>query len=93
MAIIGRMEKQPAEVLDYDINFTPYLPSTDHLVSAVNTAITGLVVGSVTLFDNTWVKVWLSAGVSGQTYKVEITATSYQGRTKQVEFFVKVREV
>lgn len=92
MAIIGTMQKQPGENLDYDIDFSDWIPEGDYIASAVVTPITGIAVGVVTVFDDYFVKVWLSGGTSGTTYKLEVTATTNNGRIKQAEFKVKVRE-
>ena len=93
MAIIGTMVKQPAEVLDYDIDFSSWLPN-DFIVSATVTATpaTNLAIDSFGVFDQTWVKIWLSGGADGVKYKVEVTATTDDGRVKQAEFYVSVKE-
>lgn len=93
MAIVGRMEKQPTEVLDYDLDFSGWIPSGDYIASVTATVATGLTIDSFSFFSQSWVKVWLSGGTNGQTYKVEVTVTTYDGRVKQAEFYVKVKEV
>lgn len=91
MAIIGTFIQQPNDVLDYDI---PYeLVAGDSLASAVATATpAGLVVDDPPTIDGNRVKVWLSGGTHGVTYKVEVTTTTAQGRVKQDEIRLKVRE-
>ena len=42
--------------------------------------------------DPTAVKVWLRGGVSGTSYKVELTIDTDRGRRGQVEFRVRVKE-
>lgn len=91
--ILGTFSKQPVEVLDYDIDCSEWLVSDDALASA--TAVvdgTGLIVDSV-LISSPRVKVWLSGGTNGSTYKVTVTITTEDGRVKQVEFRVRVRDV
>lgn len=91
--ILGTFSKQPVEVLDYDIDCSDWLVSDDALSSA--TAVvdeTGLAVDSV-LISSPRVKVWLSGGTNGSTYKVTVTITTEDGRVKQVEFRVRVRDV
>ena len=91
--ILGTFSKQPVEVLDYDIDCTDWLVSDDLLASAtavVDTA--GLTVDSV-LVASPRIKVWLSGGTNGATYKVTVTITTDDGRVKQVEFRVRVRDV
>lgn len=95
MAIIGRMTKQPSEVLDYDVDFSEWLPDDDSIAtaSAVRTPATSLAIDSTSVFDSTWVKVWLSAGTTGVKYKVTVTVVTDDGRTKEAEFYVNVKEV
>jgi hypothetical protein len=95
MAIIGRMTKQPLEVLDYDVDFSEWLPTTDFIAtaSAVVSPATSLAIGTVSVFDTTWVKVWLSSGVTGTKYKITVTVVTDDGRTKEAEFYVNVKEV
>lgn len=91
--ILGTFSKQPVEVLDYDIDCSEWLVSDDALASAtavVDTA--GLTVDSV-LISSPRVKVWLSGGTNGATYKVTVTITTDDGRVKQVEFRVRVKDV
>lgn len=93
MAIIGRFEKQPDEVLDYDIDFAEWIPDGDVVSSAtITSSPAGLTVGTVGVFGS-YLKVWISEGVDGTTYKLEVTATTQGGRVKQAEFLMKVREV
>lgn len=95
MAILGTFIKQPADVVDYDVDFgTEWLPTGDKLASAsASVTPSGLTLGS-TIIDvtETVVKQWVSGGTAGTTYKVEITATTDAGRVKQVEFKVKLKE-
>ena len=102
--IIGRFTKQPAETLDYDIDFSEFLGPGDTLVSTGNPPVpsplsvvvspTGLTpVNTFVIENGTTIKQWLSGGVDGVRYKVTLTATSNNGRVKQVEFLVRVKEV
>lgn len=96
--ILGKYDKQPAEVLDYDIDFTQWLPTTDSIVSAAasleGTSDGLLVLGATNVFGNgKKVKQWVSGGTSGQTYQVQIRITTGDGRVKEAEFKVKVKEV
>ena len=42
--------------------------------------------------DPTAVKLWLRGGVSGASYKVEVTIDTDRGRRGQVEFRVRVKD-
>lgn len=101
--ILGTFYKQPAETLDFDIDFAQFLADGDTLVSAgdppvpspLNVVVTpaGLTVGGTYVVDNgTTIKQWLSGGTNGARYKISITATSNAGRVKQVEFVVRVKD-
>ncbi|WP_339886468.1 hypothetical protein [Vreelandella maris] len=97
MAILGTFTMQPADEWDYDIDYSEWMPESDGLSENVAPEVTaspeGLMVESVTRdYDNKRVKVWLSGGVDGERYKVEITTRTREGRVRQDEFFVIVRE-
>lgn len=102
--ILGTFEKQPADVLDYDIDFSAVLDGNDTLASSGNPAVplplnvvvspAGLTLGPTFVIENgKTIKQWLSGGNSRQKYKVTITATSNAGRVKQVEFVVGVKDI
>lgn len=93
--MISIFNKQPSEKLDYDVDLFRYLPSTDYPVSAVAASTpSGLTLG-ITAFNATtkMVKQWISSGVDGQTYKVTLTITTSEGRIKEVDFNIKVKEL
>lgn len=97
MAILGTFTMQPADEWDYDIDYSRWLTASDGLSETVAPVVTvepaGLEVESVTRdYDNRRVKVWLSGGVDGQRYKVEVTTRTREGRVRQDEFFVIVRD-
>ena len=86
--------KQPADVIDIDIACSDWLPSTDSIASAVSTSVAGITRG-LSEIDNVQkiVKQWISGGTTGNTYKVTVTITSTQGRVKEADFNVKVKEL
>lgn len=101
--ILGTFIKQPAENLDYDIDFSEFLSSGDTLQSTgeppapnplnVTVSPTGIVVGSTFVTnDGKTIKQWLSGGTNGVKYKITLTATTNGGRIKQVEFVVRVKD-
>lgn len=90
MAIIATYTQQPADRIDYDI---PYdLESTDSIASVTATVSpSGL---TVTATNNSpRVKLWVSGGTSGTTYKIEVTVTTTIGRIKQDELKIRCKEV
>lgn len=100
--LIGKFTKQPAETLDYDIDFSEFLSDGDTLVTTGNPPVpdplnvvispSGMTAGPTLVLDGTTIKQWLSGGTDGQKYKITITATSNAGRVKQVEFTVRVKD-
>jgi hypothetical protein len=92
--ILGTFFKQPAEVESYTINYTDDLADEqDHLSTA--TAVVepaGLLIDSTFVFDPR-VRLFISGGTDGTTYKVTVTAQTTGGRTLEDEFKVKVKEV
>jgi hypothetical protein len=97
MAILGAFVMQPADEWDYDIRYDEWLPPSDTVSETVAPIVTitppGLVLESVTRdYDNKKVKVWLSGGEDGQRYKVEVTTKTKEGRVRQDEFYITVRD-
>lgn len=90
---IGSFLKQPVEVKDYDVDYSQWLTTGDNVQSAtISVTPTGLQVDSVVINDPR-VKIWLSGGTDGVSYKVTVTTTTADGRVKQDEFKLKVKEV
>lgn len=84
--------KQPVEVLDFDIDCADWISEGDSVVSAASVADTGITIDSTSITSNgEVVKVWVSGGTTGTTYKIETTMTTEDGRVKQHEFRVKVK--
>ncbi len=97
--LLGTFLKQPADRLDYDFDYSEWLTANDNLASAVvdvfpndSLEIGGLQVDHVTVIDPI-LKIWLRAGRNGIIYKLTITATTEDGRIKQDEFKIKVKDI
>ena len=89
---LGTFTKQPVEVKDYDLDYSEWLVAADTVEAAeVTVEPAGLTVGSVFTQDRK-IKVWLSAGTNGTVYKLTVTMTTADGRVKQDEFKVKVKD-
>ena len=95
MTILAKFEKQPADVQDFDIDFTEWLagmldtaPGPGGLAVVAGEGITII----TTVLSNGVAKVWTSGGTDGTAYKVTATLTTEGGRTKQAEIKVKVKE-
>lgn len=86
--------KQSADQLDYDVDFSAWLPEGDTITTAVASVIIEdeLIIQSVQVSDLV-VKVWLSGGINGSTYKVTVAASTEGGRIKETEFNLRVKDV
>jgi hypothetical protein len=91
--LLGTFQKQPADRLDYDVTYKEWLTEGDNLMSVTSSCSPdGLVIETAYVHDP-MVKVWLSGGTSGTTYKITLTATTADGRIRQDEFKVKVKDI
>ena len=87
-------KKQPADVLDYDTNFADWMPAADSISSKTVTAETGITIVTSSFNVNTHVvKVWLSGGTDGTSYKITVRIVTVGGRTKERDFRVRVKEI
>lgn len=96
MPEILRFYKQPDETLDYEFDFTAWMPATDHISSAVVTVSDpSLTLGTMTTEGNpvTIVRQFISGGTDGMTYQVTCSITTNQGRTKEADILLQVSEV
>lgn len=91
---IDMFNKQPGDTVDIDVDLSQWLPSSDTISNAIASADTGITLGANAI-NNTLkvVKQWVSGGTTGNRYKVTLTITSAEGRVKEVEFYVKVKEI
>lgn len=91
--MLGTLTKQPGERLDYDVNFEDWLTDDDTVASAgAVVSPTGELAIDDVLISNPIVKLWLSGGEDGKTYKITLTATTAFGRIKEAEFRIRVRD-
>lgn len=90
--MLGSVRKRPDDQLDYDVSFERWLSDNDTITDA--TAVVDpvdTVTVRVEIFGDV-VKVWLSGGNAGTSYKINVTATTTQGRVKEVTFNLRVTE-
>ena len=96
MSIVGTVKQQPNDVQDYDIDFDDWFPADDTIMDAVVTAVPAMPEAPSTAISASGrrVKVWVyDGGTDGTTYKLTIRASTSDGRVKEVEMFVKIREL
>lgn len=92
MAMLEKFIKQPADNLDYDIEYADWIDDGDSLASAVVVVSpTGLTVQSPVLVGTKF-KLWVSGGTAGVSYKVTVTSTTTLGRIKQDEILIRVKD-
>ena len=92
--LLGTFVMQPDESLDYDLDYTDWLTTGDNVSSAtVAVAPADELAATLVQINDPRVKVWLEGGVDGTTYKVSVTMTTADGRVKQDEFKVRVKEI
>ena len=71
--------KDPEATLDYQIDWSLWLDSTDRITASTWTVPSGLTKVSDT-FTNTTTTIWLSGGTVGATYSVVNHITTYLAR-------------
>ena len=93
--LIGRQVKQSGETLDYDVSFEDWFDTrSDTPASHTVTAETGITVVTSALSGEV-VRVVLSGGTNGETYKVTVTLTTNAATPiiKEVDFTVRIKDV
>ena len=90
--MLGVVRKQPGDRLDYDIDFTDWLVDGDSLAAASAVADdNSITIGTVQVIPPL-VKIWISGGTAGQSYKITVTTTTTAGRVKEVDFKLRVAD-
>jgi hypothetical protein len=96
---LGSATQQPNEVLDYDVDYGDWMPQGDSIdtVEASARLLSGTGAPALTAgrVQNTRTvsKVWLSGGSDGSRWRVQTRAFTAQGRVKEAEFDISIREV
>lgn len=89
-------QKQPGDQLDYDLDFSDWLPDSDAItgVTAVSSVPDELEIVSASVApDSRQVKIWVAGGLDSSTYKVTATVSTFEGRIKELEFKIRVKEL
>lgn len=92
---LATVTQQPNDVRDYDIDFDPWFPPGDRIVQATVVATPAMSEppSAAIAPSARRVKVWVYDGSSdGRTYTVTLKAATSDGRVKEVELIVKIRE-
>ena len=92
MALLASVQQQPKDIRDYDIDFSEWFPVGDVVTEAeISVLPAGLTVSYALQAPR--VKVWLSDGLTGTAYKVTVLARTGDGRAKEVELKVKIKDI
>ena len=86
---------QPADTQDYDIEFAEWFPPGDEIISvSLKVSTPAMPVPPSYAIQGQRVKVWVYAGgTSGRSYKISVLATTNDGRAKEVDLTVPIKEV
>ena len=94
MSIFGPVTQQPADVQDYDIEFNEWFPPGDEIVDCHISAAPPMPMPPSYAIADQRVKVWIYAGgTSGSTYQITVRPTTNDGRVKEVELKLRIKEV
>lgn len=89
--MLGLAYKAPEDVLDYSVDFSPWLDTGDTVQSAdATTTSDSVTVDSVSVVDQK-VIVWLSGGETGETACIEVVITTSDGRKKTAVFKIRIK--
>lgn len=93
--ILGRKVKQSGETLDYDVSYEDWFANrTDAAASHAITSDSGITVVSSALSGSV-VRVVLSGGTDGETYKITVRLTTNAATPiiKEADFTVRIKDV
>jgi hypothetical protein len=94
-AVLGKFEKQTAEVIDYYVLFADWFSNRTDAIASINvTADPGITV-TTSSFTGTSVKIVLTGGTNGTKYKItaRVTTTSTPAIVKEADFTVTIKDV
>ena len=99
MAVVGKDAKQPHEILDWDVDYSDWMPDGDGIedVDVQVRLLTGSGAPALSVegvdVSRYVVKVWLAGGAHGGKWRVQVRAITTGGRRKEAEFDISVKEV
>ena len=95
MPILKKFNPQPTDYQDYDIDFNTWLASFTP-VDTISGTPTITVDSGITLASSSFaggiLKVWMTGGINGGSYKLTARATTTAGRIKTVEVVFRVAD-
>lgn len=84
--------KDPNAVVDYNIDWSSWLPDDDTISTSEWIVPAGITEDSETNTDTT-TTIWLSGGTAGQSYSLTNRITTAQGRTQDKTITISVKEL
>ena len=98
--ILKKFTQQRLEKKDYDIDFDPWLSDMEDTLDNCAASVeciddptdTDLVVG-VPLITASTVKIWVSGGTPGMTYKVTLNTDTVGGRKDESELIFVIEDI
>ena len=90
--ILGTFIKQPADITDYDVEYQEWLPEGDTLLETQVTVVPDTITIQMARVVDHRVNIWLEGGELGTTYKFTVNTTTGNGRVRQDEFRVKIKD-
>ena len=90
--ILGTFIKQPFDVTDYDVEYQEWLPPEDSLYETQVTVTPETISIQAARVVDQRVNIWLAGGEIGTTYKFTVNTTTLNGRVRQDEFRVKIKD-
>lgn len=87
---LGVRRKTETERRDADVDFSHWLPEGDSITDvSASVSPSGLSIDTVQIHSK-MVKVWLSGGEAGKSYKIDVVVSTQEGRVKEACFQVNV---
>lgn len=97
--ILETFEKQPAEIKDYDVDYSPWLLPMADTLADVTASVTNVddpddvsLECFLVLHTTMTSKFWMRGGVDGERYKLTIQALTAGGRLDESELIFTVRD-
>lgn len=90
--MLDTITKAPADRLDYDFDFSRWMPSGDR-ITAADAAIApeGVTVERIETSE-TVARIWLSGGEANTSAVLTVTITTLAGRTKEVSAGLRIKD-
>lgn len=83
--------KDPDATLDWVINWSDWLESTEIITASTYIVGTGLT-KTLDEFEDKYTTVWLAGGTAGQPYRVTNRVTTSAGRTDERSITIRVKD-